>query len=84
MTIRDEERYVRGMVARLTRIHEARQVDPCKMTDSPKDYIDMMLKMIVGIEIEITRFLGKSKLSRNREVRDIISAGNALGNSRRP
>ncbi|MCK1336636.1 FMN-binding negative transcriptional regulator [Bradyrhizobium sp. 38] len=78
VTIRDDERYVRGMVARLTRIHEAKQADPWKMTDSPKDYIDTMLKMIVGIEIEITRLVGKSKLSQNKEVRDIVGAGNAL------
>ncbi|MCP3392371.1 FMN-binding negative transcriptional regulator [Bradyrhizobium sp. CCGB12] len=77
-TIRDDERYVRGMVARLTRTHEAKQADPWKMTDSPKEYIDMMLKMIVGIEIEITRLVGKLKLSQNREIRDITSAGNAL------
>src|SRR3546814_20185759 len=70
-TVRDDERYVRGMVARLTRTHEASQPDPWKMTDSPKDFIDTMLKAIVGIEIEITRLVGKSKLSQNKEVRDI-------------
>ncbi|WP_455874250.1 FMN-binding negative transcriptional regulator [Rhizobium yanglingense] len=46
-----------------------------KMTDSPKDYIDMMLKAIVGVEIEITRLTGKFKLSQNREARDILEAG---------
>ncbi|HVL08510.1 MAG TPA: FMN-binding negative transcriptional regulator [Burkholderiaceae bacterium] len=77
-TIRDDERYVRGMVARLTRTHEASQPVPWKMTDGPKDYIDMMLKNIVGIEIEITKLVGKFKLSQNKEVRDIEGAGNAL------
>lgn len=77
-TIRDDERYVRGMVARLTRTHEASQPVPWKMTDSPKEHIDMMLKAIVGIEIEITRLIGKSKLSQNKEVRDIQGAGEAL------
>lgn len=78
VTVRDDERYVRGNVARLTRKHEAAQPVPWKMTDSPKDYIDMMLKAIVGLEIEITRLLGKSKLSQNKEVRDIRAAGEAL------
>jgi len=78
VTIRDDERYVRGMVARLTRTHEASQPVPWKMTDGPKDYIDMMLKAIVGIEVEVTRFVGKSKLSQNKEVRDIETAGKAL------
>lgn len=78
ITIRDDERFVRGLVARLTRTHEASQPAPWKMTDSDKDFIDTMLKAIVGLEIEITRLVGKSKLSQNKEVRDIRSAGEAL------
>ncbi|MGJ5090320.1 FMN-binding negative transcriptional regulator [Bradyrhizobium sp. HKCCYLRH1065] len=78
VTIHDDERYVRGNVARLTRKHEASQPVPWKMTDGPKDYIDTMLKAIVGLEIAITNLVGKSKLSQNKEVRDIRSAGEAL------
>ena len=78
VTIRDDERYVRGLVARLTRTHEATQPKPWKMGDAPADYIDTMLKAIVGLEIRITRLEGKSKLSQNREVRDIEGAGHAL------
>jgi transcriptional regulator len=78
VAIRDDERYVRGVVARLTRTHEASQPAPWKMTDSPADYIDTMLKAIVGIEIEITRLTGKFKLSQNRETRDRLSAAQAL------
>lgn len=78
ITIRDDERYVRGVVARLTRIHEAAQPVPWKMTDAPSDYIDTMLKAIVGLEIEITRIVGKSKLGQNKEERDIRGAGEAL------
>jgi transcriptional regulator len=80
ITIHDEERYVRGVVARLVRHHEATQQIPWKMTDSPSEYIDMMLKSIVGIEIEISRVDGKFKLSQNREPRDIRGAGDALKN----
>ena len=78
ITIHDDERYVRGVVARLTRRHEAAQPRPWKMSDAPADFTDMLLKAIVGIEIEITRLQGKSKLSQNKEVRDIRGAGNAL------
>jgi transcriptional regulator len=78
ITIRDDERFVRGMVARLTRTHEASQPMPWKMTDSSKEYIDTSLKGIVGLEIEVTRLVGKSKLSQNKEVRDIRSAGETL------
>jgi len=78
ITIRDDERFVRGVVARLTRTHEAVQPDPWKMSDAPAEYLDTMLKAIVGLEIEITRLEGKSKLGQNKEVRDIRGAGRAL------
>ena len=76
--IRDDERYVRGVVARLTRTHEAKQAEPWKMSDAPKSYIETMLKAIVGIEIEITKIQGKSKLGQNKEHRDIIGVAKAL------
>ena len=78
VTVRDDERYVRGVVGRLTRTHEASQPQPWKMADAPKDYIDTMLKSIVGLQIEITRLVGKSKLGQNKETRDIRGAGEAL------
>jgi transcriptional regulator len=78
VTVHDDERFVRGNVARLTRKHEARQAVPWKMTDAPSDYIDAMLKSIVGLRIEITRLSGKSKLGQNKDVRDIRGAAEAL------
>ena len=78
LTVQDEERFVRGVVARLTRVHEASEPKPWKMTDSAPDYIDSMLKAIVGIEIAITRLEGKTKLSQNRETRDRQSAAQTL------
>jgi transcriptional regulator len=78
ITIHDDEKQVRGIVARLTRAHEASQAVPWKMGDAPQGHIDSMLKSIVGIEITITRLVGKFKLSQNREVRDQINAGKIL------
>ncbi|GAC1425433.1 MAG: FMN-binding negative transcriptional regulator [Burkholderiaceae bacterium] len=78
ITIRDDERFVRGVVARLTRTHEASEPAPWKMTDSAADFIDTMLKSIVGLEIAITRLVGKSKLSQNKQPHDIRNAGEAL------
>lgn len=79
LRIRDDERFVRGAVARLTRKHEGQtSPTPWKMTDSSPEYIDQMLANIVGIEVEITRMLGKWKLSQNKEARDRLTAGEAL------
>jgi transcriptional regulator len=77
-TIHDDERYVRTVVAQLTKKHESSQPEPWKMADSPKDYIDSLAKAIVGIEIQITRLVGKSKLGQDEVLRDIVGAGTAL------
>jgi transcriptional regulator len=78
--IRDDERFVRGVVARLTRTHEVRAGSPrpWKMTDSSPDFIAEMIAKIVGIEIEITRMAGKWKLSQNKEERDRVNAAEEL------
>lgn len=78
LTVRDDERFVRGIVARLTRRHEATEPTPWKMGDSAPEYIDSMLRNIVGIEIAITSLVGKVKLSQNRELRDRIGAADTL------
>lgn len=70
LRVRDDERFVRGLVARLTRQHEAAEPRPWKMGDAPADYIGSMLKAIVGIEVLVTRMEGKRKLSQNKEARD--------------
>jgi transcriptional regulator len=78
ITVHDDERHVRRNVAKLTHRHEAGQPIPWKMGDAPREFTDSMMKAIVALEIEITRLVGKAKLSQNKEQRDIRSAGEAL------
>lgn len=78
ITVRDDERYVRRNVAKLTHRHEASQPVPWKMGDAPREFTDSMLKAIVALEIEITQLVGKAKLSQNKELRDIRGAAEAL------
>lgn len=78
LTVRDDERFVRGVVGRLTRRHEAEEPRPWKMSDSTPDFIDSMLRNIVGIEIAITSLVCKRKLSQNKEARDRLGAADAL------
>ena len=78
VTIHEDERYLRGVVGRLTKQHEASQARPWKMSDSPQAFIEERLTAIVGFEIAITRLVGKFKLSQNREVRDAVGAAHAL------
>lgn len=74
----DEERFVRGVVVRLTRTHEAGEDKPWKMSDSTPEFISGMLANIVGIEVEIGEIIGKSKLSQNKEDRDRLGAAAEL------
>ena len=78
VTVRDDERYLRGVVGRLTKRHEASQPRPWKMGDSHPAFIDEMLAAIVGLEIAITRLVGKFKLGQNKDRRDALGAVAAL------
>jgi len=68
---------LRELVERLTDHHERERPDPWKVTDAPEDYVEARLGEIVGIEIPITRLIGKWKTSQNRGPadRDGVIAG---------
>lgn len=76
--VRDDERFVRGVVARLTREHESGEPRPWKLGDAPADYLAEHLGQIVGIELTLTRLEGKRKLSQNRDARDFEGTVRAL------
>lgn len=66
----DDAAWLLGLVERLTARHEADQAAPWRVSDAPADYIDKLLKAIVGIEIPLTRITGKWKLGQNRTQED--------------
>ena len=66
LRIVDDRTWLRGLVERLTHRHEAGRRAPWKVTDAPGDYIDAMLNAIVGLEIPLTRLIGKCKASQNQ------------------
>lgn len=66
----EDRDWLAGLVDRLTRRHEASLPTPWQVTDAPPDYIDKMLAAIVGLELTITRLVGKWKLSQNRSATD--------------
>ena len=78
LTVHDDERFVRRVVAQLTRRHEATEPKPWKMGDSSPEYIDTMLRNIVGLEVTLMSLVGKVKLSQNRELRDRRGAADTL------
>ena len=84
--IRDDEKFVRGVVGRLTRTHEGRASDlpgnrfaPWKMSDAAAPYLQKMLGAIVGLEISVQRLEGKFKLSQNKQPADRAALQETLG-----
>ena len=70
LRIIDDRAWLREFVTRLTSRHEAGRSDPWKVADAPPGFIDKQLGAIVGIEIPVTRMLGKWKVSQNRLPQD--------------
>lgn len=66
----EDPAWLRAFVERLTRRHEASRHEPWKVSDAPEDFIERMLRGIVGLELPIARLLGKWKLSQNRSPAD--------------
>src|SRR5579863_1556662 len=66
----DDPERLRDVVTRLTERQETPRAAPWAITDAPADFIDVMLKGIVGFALPITRLEGKWKMSQNRPVED--------------
>lgn len=73
----DDAAWLRAFVTRLTERHESPRALPWAVGDAPADYIEAILRAIVGIEIPLRTLVGKLKLSQNRTPadRDGIVAG---------
>ena len=66
----EEAPWLHQLVSRLTAHHEHARPAPWAVSDAPDDYIEQMLKAIVGIEIPVERLVGKWKVSQNRSEAD--------------
>lgn len=76
----DAERLL-AVVSALTERHESGRAQPWAVSDAPADYIDGMLKAIVGVRLPIERLEGKRKLSQNRAPADIDGVRAGLAQS---
>ncbi len=74
LIVHEDEKWLRGVVGKLTKQFEATQPQPWKMADAPADYLSEQLANIVGVEIPIQRIVGKWKTSQNREPADRVGA----------
>jgi transcriptional regulator len=60
-----------AVVTRLTRLNETPRAMPWAVSDAPADFVQGMLRGIVGIALPIARLDGKVKMSQNRPEPDI-------------
>ncbi|AKA21527.1 FMN-binding negative transcriptional regulator [Pseudomonas chlororaphis] len=72
---------IREVVSALTNQHEAGRAAPWKFEDAPAEFMDSMLRAIVGFALPIQRLEGKRKLSQNRTAADIAGVREGLAAS---
>ena len=81
--IEDPERLLQ-IVSRLSDQHESGRERPWAVSDAPRDYLDSMLRAIVGFALPIHRLEGKWKLGQNRSAADQQGVRDGLASSPSP
>jgi transcriptional regulator len=66
----DDAAWLREHLAALTLAHEGGFERPWSLDDAPADFIDSMIRGVVGLELTVTSLLGKCKASQNRSAED--------------
>jgi|LakMenEpi03Aug12_release.lakeMendotaPanAssembly.Ray.scaffolds.fasta_scaffold158739_2 transcriptional regulator len=78
LVVHDDREWLRGLVTRLTDQQEAGLRQPWRVDDAPVEYLERMLGAIVGIEIPVSRLIGKWKVSQNRSDADRTGVADGL------
>ena len=78
LDVRDDARWVRGVVARLTSAMEHGRKHSWSMAQAPREYLDDMLTKIVGIRIPVQRMEGRFKTSSHRTGADRLGARDGI------
>ncbi len=84
----DERERLLALVSALSDRHEQPRAQPWAVSDAPADYLEPMLRAIVGFALPISRLQGKAKLSQNKSDADRAGvraglAASALDSERR-
>jgi transcriptional regulator len=80
----DDAVWVRNLVEALTTEQEAPFTNRWSVSDAPQEFVGQRLGAIVGIEMVITRLIGKWKVSQNQPVQNqigVVQGLRALGDS---
>jgi transcriptional regulator len=62
----DDAAWLRAQLETLTAYNEASFPEPWAVSDAPREHVEKIMAAIVGVEIVITKLLGKWKVSQNQ------------------
>ncbi|MDX1961539.1 MAG: FMN-binding negative transcriptional regulator [Pirellulales bacterium] len=84
LSVVDNPTWLRAQLDALTNRQEALFDETWAVSDSPADYIENIMQSIVGVEMVITKMLGKWKVSQNQTTQNQISVISGLKASGHP
>lgn len=84
LSFQHEPEWLLANVQALTEAQEKSRETPWRVSDAPQDYIENMLRAIVGVEMKIASLEGKWKVSQNRSVPDRQGVAAGLRNLHSP
>ena len=70
LTFHEDAPWLKQNITALTDQQENAREDPWKVSDAPADFIDGLVKSIIGVQMTITSIEGKWKVSQNRSQED--------------
>ncbi|MEM8560919.1 MAG: FMN-binding negative transcriptional regulator [Pseudomonadota bacterium] len=62
----DDPSWVREQIELLTNVQEGRRASSWSVSDAPGDFVESLVKALVGIEVSVDRIEGKIKASQNQ------------------
>lgn len=84
LSIERDPAWLRGHLTALTDGHEAGRPEPWALNDAPADYIDRMVRGIVGLRLTIEDLQGVWKMAQHRTETDRAGVGAGLSASEDP
>lgn len=70
LVVHDDPAWIHRLIGDLTTWHESPRTDPWAVEDAPADFVDGLVRAIVGVELVVDRVEAKRKLSQNRSEAD--------------
>jgi len=79
----DEPQRLRQLLGRLSERHEQGRARPWSLEEAPAEYLEAMLRAVIGFALPIERLEGKWKLSQNRGAEDFAGVREGLASSQK-